>query len=90
MVDRVGEVVTGPLGKKDRHNDQEQELDVVRDLNHDHGKGHGEPGDSTEEGDPAKKRKGARIHPLPVRSILQSKRVHSGPAQDPSIQAAHK
>ncbi len=66
MVDGMREQVPDPLGKHDRRHDEQQELDVVGDLHHDDGEGHGEPGHAGEEGDGAEEGESARVHPVPA------------------------
>ncbi len=66
MVNGMGEQVPAPLGKHDRRHDEQQELDVVGDLHHDDGEGHGEPGHAGEEGDGAEEGESARVHPVPA------------------------
>ena len=86
----MGEPVSGPLGEHDRDDDQEEELDVVGDLHHDHGQGHGQPRHPTEEGDSSEEGKCPRIHPVPVLTIMNTEHVHTDSAENPAVEAANE
>ena len=43
MIDGVSEQVPDPLAEHDGGHDQQQKLDVICDLDHDHSQGHGQP-----------------------------------------------
>ncbi len=95
MIDGMGEQVPAPFGKHDRGHDEQQELDVVGDLHHDDGEGHGEPGHAGEEGDGAEEGESPRVHPVPavddVRRhgaavVVNSEEVDDGAAEKAAVE----
>ncbi len=58
MVEGMGEQVARPLGHHDGDHDEQELVDVVRDLHHDDGERHRESGHAREEGDRAQQGEG--------------------------------
>merc|ERR1719193_1646917 len=90
MIKRMSKEVSGPLCKKNCDNDEQQELDVICDLHHDHRQGHGEPGYSSKEGNSPKKGKCSWIHPLPIGSSLNTKKINRNSAKYSTIQTPYQ
>ena len=88
VVEGGGEDVPCPLGEHDRDDDEDQELDVVSDLHHDDGQGHGETRDPAHEGHCPQQREGARVQPVPVAVLQHPEHVHAGSAQQAAVQRA--
>ena len=68
------EHIARPLGHHDGDHDEEELVDVVGDLHHDHSERHRQAGDAAEEGDRPQQRERPGVHPRPVFVRLRRQR----------------
>ena len=97
VVDGVGEQVADPLGEHDGDHDEQQELDVVRDFDHDDGQRHCQSGHAGEKGHGAQEGEGPGIHPVPavndalshgnLVAVVDAENVDHCPAEEAAVES---